>query len=257
MTYQNIIKTEQEYKDLKKACDISVQILKELKDNVKVGVSPKDLDELAGDLCAKYKVLPSFKNVPGPKMPFPSNLCVMVNDQTVHAIPNSSIPFKSGDIIKVDFGVIFNGLFTDHGVTVGIGELSNRRKSMIATVELSVETAIKYALPGSRTGNISNVLGEIAALSAFSSVENFTGHGIGKYIHFPPNIPFFGRPNSGEVLQEGMILCIENWITDGNSDLKLAKDGWTLSTLDGSYSAMSEHMVIVKKKGPEVLTIMT
>lgn len=254
MAYQNIVKTEQEYTDLKKACDISVEILRELRTAVKVGVSPKDIDELAGELCAKHKVRPSFLNVPGTKFPFPANLCVMVNDEAVHAIPYSEEPFKDGDLIKVDFGIIYNGFNTDHGVSIGIGELSDRKKSLISTVELSVETAINYAIPGNRTGDISNVLGEIALMSGFDSVSNFGGHGIWKSIHMSPSIPFYGDPGEGEKLVEGLLICIENWITEKSAHLVLENDGWTLRTRDGSYSAMAEHMVIVRKGKPEVLT---
>src|SRR5690606_39421738 len=135
-----------------------------------------------------------------------------------------------------------------------LGKQSERRKSLIATAELSVNTAIPYAIEGNGTGDISSVLGEIAEMSGFDSVWNFTGHGIGKAIHYAPNIPFFGEPGTGDKLVEGMVLCIENWITDGSAALKLENDGWTLRTKDGSYSSMLEHMVIVGKKSAEVLT---
>lgn len=252
--YQNILQTKDEYRLMRKACEISVEILNELRSAVKIGVSPYEIDELAGELCAMRKVKPSFKGVPGPKNPFPANSCVMVNDETVHNIPFSKESFKSGDIVKVDFGIIYQGFFTDHGVTIGLGELSDRHKSLISTAELSVKTAIPYAVDGNRTGDISSVLGEVAELSGFDSVWNFTGHGIGKSIHTSPNIPFFGEPGTGEKLVEGMVLCIENWITDGSAALKLENDGWTLRTKDGSYSSMLEHMVIVGKKSAEVLT---
>lgn len=254
MNYQNIIKTEDEYKRVKRACDISVQILKELKSAVKVGVSPKDLDELAGELCAKHKVVPSFLGVPGVKSPFPSNLCVMVNDEAVHAIPSSEVGFVEGDIVKVDFGIIYEGINTDHGITLGVGEISNRRKSLIATAELSVNTAIEQAVAGAKTGDISYLLGEIALMAGFDSVSNFGGHGIGKKIHYAPSIPFYGEKGTGETLSEGMLICIENWITENSADLMLEDDGWTLKTTDGSYSAMFEQMIIVRKGKPEILT---
>jgi len=257
MNYQNILKTEEDYKTLRKACDISVEILRQLRDSVKIGVSPKDIDDLAGELCAKNKVLPSFLGVPGPKMPFPSNCCVMVNDQAVHAIPSSPIPFKSGDIVKVDFGILYNGFNTDHGLTIGLGKLSERKQSLIKTVEYSVDSAIKYAVHGNKTGDVSNVLGEISEMSGFDSVWDFAGHGIGRKMHYAPSIPFFGDKRKGEPLIDGMVICIENWITEESARLLLESDGWTLRTKDGSYSAMAEHMVIVRKKQPEILTLLS
>lgn len=254
MSYQNIIKTEADYTSIKKACDISVEILRELRSNVKEGVSPKDMDELAGELCAKHKVRPSFLGVPGMNSVFPSNLCVMVNDQAVHAIPSSNVAFKSGDVVKVDFGIIYNEFNTDHGITLGVGEITSRRQSLISTVELSVNKAIEEAMPKAKTGDVSYVLGEIALMAGFDSVSNFGGHGIGKKIHYAPSIPFYGEKGTGETFQEGMLVCIENWITEGSADLILENDGWTLRTSDGSYSAMAEHMVIVRKGKPEILT---
>ena len=178
----------------------------------------------------------------------------MVNDEAVHAIPSSTRGFESGDVIKVDFGIIFDGINTDHGITLGVGEISEKRKSLISTAELSVNTAIEQALDKAKTGDVSYILGEIALMAGFDSVSNFGGHGIGRKIHYAPSIPFYGDKNTGETLVDGMLLCIENWITEGSADLYLEDDGWTLKTVDGSYSAMYEHMVIVRKGKPEILT---
>lgn len=256
MRYENIIKNEKDYYEIKKATEISVDILRDLRSAVKEGVSPKDMDDLAGELCAKHKVRPSFLGVPGIKSPFPANLCIMVNDEAVHAIPNSELPFKVGDLIKVDFGIIYNGWNTDHGITLPIGEVDERHLILKSTVDLSVDTAIQNIRAGVRSGDISYVLENISSMSGFGSVRDFGGHGIGKNIHHSPSIPFIGERGEGERLEENMLLCIENWITDGSPDLKLEEDGWTLRTKDGSYSAMMEHMVIVRKENAEVLTLL-
>lgn len=256
MRYKNILSSAEEYSIVKDACAISVEILKELKKNTVVGISPREIDEFAGWLCERFKVKSSFFGVPGVKNPFPSNSCVLVNDESVHAIPKSKIPLKSGDLVKVDFGIVYRGFNTDHGFSKGIGTLSDRENELISIVELSVESGIKKAIAGNLTGEISYVLGEVTKMSGFHSVDNFGGHGIGKEIHMSPSIPFFGSKYSGERLQKDMIICVENWITLGVSDLILEKDGWTLKTKDGSKSAMAEHMVIVRDGSPEVLTRM-
>lgn len=256
MRYENIIKSEKDYYEIKKATEISVEILRALRAAVKEGVSPKDMDDLAGELCARHKVRPSFLGVQGIKSQFPSNLCIMVNDEAVHAIPSSENPFKEGDLVKVDFGVIYNGWNTDHGITLPIGEVSERRSILKSTVDLSVDTAIQNIRAGVRSGDISYVLEDISSMSGFGSVKDFGGHGIGKNIHYSPSIPFVGDRGEGERIEENMLLCIENWITEGSPDLLLEGDGWTLKTKDGSYSAMMEHMVIVRKDSAEILTLL-
>ena len=251
--YQNIFKKSEDLLDIKKATDISKEILNDIKKLVVEGSSPYELDCKMGDLCRKFKVKSSFKGVNGDLSIYPSNLCVMVNDEAVHSIPSSNRQFESGDIIKIDLGIIYNGFNTDHGLTIGVGEISKENRKLINTVELSVMQAIKQAKPGKKVGDISQVLGDIVKMAGFNSINNYSGHGIGKEIHTDPSIPFTGIRNTGVTLEQGMLLCIENWITAGNTALKLDKDGWTLKLKDGSYSAFLEHMVIVDYD-PIVLT---
>lgn len=251
--YQNIFLKEKDLITIKEATTISKNILRELKSYVVAGVSPADIDIKTGELCEKFNVVSSFKGVSGFFSDFPSNLCVMVNDETVHAIPDSLDPLVSGDVVKIDMGIIYKGFYTDHGMTIGIEEISKEHKRMIQTVELSVNQAAKQAKPGKKTGDISYILGEVSKLAGFSSVTTYAGHGIGKTIHTGPNISFVGEKNTGEELIQGMLLCIENWITDGKAQLKTDRDGWTDRTKDGSISAFYEQMVIVDDQ-PIVLT---
>jgi methionyl aminopeptidase len=250
----NIYTDPEDLKKIREATKISTEILLELKDFTVEGVSAVDLERRADELIKKHKVISSFKGVPGLYSDYPSNICVMTNHEAVHAIPGSEDPFEDGDIIKIDMGIIYKGIYTDHGLTVGIGNISAEHQRMIETVELSVNQAVKEAKDGAYTGDISYVLGSISELAGFDVVTSYAGHGIGPFIHTDPSIPFKGEKGEGELLQEGMLLSVENWITDGDATLTVDADGWTDYTVDGSTSAFYELMILVGKRGPEILT---
>ncbi len=258
MTYENIIITEKDYKSLKKATDISVTILKELKDNVIIGKNAAEINSLAEELCVKYKAKASFKGVSSNDKkikPYPSSVCISVNDEILHAIPYRSKIFKSGDVVKLDFGIFAEGFYTDHCLTIGLGELSDIEQKLISTGKLCVDTAVKQAIVGNKVSDISFALQTVSEVSGFDYVTSYCGHGIGKKLHLPPEITSYATKNSPDLI-EGMVLCIENQVTIGNADLKLDPDGWTLRTIDGSKGAMFEHMVIVRNGEPEILTIL-
>ncbi len=251
----NIIQNEIEYKLIKEATRISTEILKRIKEETKIGVTPTSLDEMVGQLCEEFEVKPAFFGVPGPKGAYENNICIGVNDEVLHAIP-SDRAFESGDIVKLDFGIVYKGFYTDHCVTVGLGELTAEEKRLIETGKLCIEAGIKQAIKGNSVGDISNALQTVAELAGFNYVTTYIGHGIGRKLHLAPEIPAYGIKGTGKKLNEGMILCIENQITLGKSDLKLDSDGWTLRTKDGSKGVMFEHMVIVREGKAEVLTRM-
>ncbi|MEO6728451.1 MAG: type I methionyl aminopeptidase [Candidatus Dojkabacteria bacterium] len=256
MQYENIIKTKEDYKTLKEATRISVKILKQLRDSVQIGVTAKSIDELTIELCEENGVKPAFNGVDGVITPFWGNICISTNDEILHTIPTERRVFKSGDIVKLDFGIVYKGFYTDHCVTVGLGKLSENEEALIKTAKLCIDTALKNAVIGKTIGDISSVMQNICEISDFDFVTTYCGHGIGRSLHLAPEIPSYGEAGEGEVLQDGMVLCIENQITIGMSDLKLSQDGWTLKTIDGSKGAMFEHMVIVRDGKPEILTSM-
>jgi len=256
MQYKNVITTKEDYKILKEATAISVKILKELRDSVEIGVTAKFIDDLALELCGKYGVEPAFNGVEGILAPFSGNICISTNNEILHTIPSVKRVFKNGDIVKLDFGIVHKGYYTDHCVTVGLGRLSKDEEALIKTAKLCIDTALKNAVTGKTIGDISSVMQNICELSGFDFVTTYCGHGIGKSLHLAPEIPSYGEPGEGEKLVEGMVLCIENQITIGKADLRLSPDGWTLKTIDGSKGAMFEHMVIVREGKPEVLTLM-
>lgn len=253
-TYTNL----QDIETYKAAGAISAEILSELAGMTKVGVTPLEVNEKAGKLCKQNKVEPAFLGVEGPQDPFPGNLCISVNDVTLHGIPFSEVPFSSGDIVKLDFGIIYESFYTDHCVTVGVGELTAEDKKLINTARLCVETAIKRAVVGNTTGDIGYALQSVAELEGYNFVTNYVSHGIGKEehggLHANPKIPSYGQPGEGYVLEEGLAITIENQVSLGSADLRMDSDGWTLRTKDGSKSAMFEHTLLVGKEKPTILT---
>lgn len=242
---------------LKEACNISVSILKEIRDYTKIGVSPLEINSLAEDLCKKNNCLPAFKSNKGPKGYFPGAICVSVNDETLHTIPFSKESLRDGDIVKLDFGISYKGFFTDHCVTIGLGSLTDVEKRLINTAKMCVDLSLKKAKAGNKIGDISHIMQKLCDLEGFDYVRDYSGHGIGRVIDGfwqEPSVPSYGKESTGLTLIEGMVLCIENQVTMGSANLKLENDGWTLKTKDGEKSAMFEHMVLVTKSGPEVLT---
>lgn len=250
----NIFTSEKDITLLKKAGSLSAKILFELQQNVLENITAGDINDLAEELCAKNKVVPSFKGVPGPKNDYNYALCVSVNDEVLHAIPYKSKILKAGDIVKLDFGIKYEGFFTDHCVTVAIGKVSKDEERLINTARLCVDRAILEAVHGNKVGDISNVLQTVADLANLKYIKSYCGHGIGRTLHEPPEIPAFGQKGTGITLKTGMVLCVENQLTLGTNQLKLDSDGWTLRTVDGSKSAMFEHMVYVQKNKPFILT---
>lgn len=243
------------YEDLKEATDISKKILNELLKLVNIGYSPNDVNELARELCKKHNVKSAFLGVSGSKGKFPAYVCVSVNDETLHTIPFSQRNFVSGDIVKVDFGIIYKGVYTDHCVTKIVGNpLTEAHIRLVEISKLCIEKGIENAITGNTTGDISYAMQSICDLYNVNYIKNYCSHGIGINLHMEPEILSYGNPNTGMKLEEGMVITVENQITYGNPDLVLDDDGWTLRTIDGSYSAMTEHMVIVRKNKAEVLT---
>lgn len=256
MIYKNIFTDPEDVKAIREAGKLSAKILKELRDSVKEGVSAKDIDDLAAKLCAENGVVAAFKGVEGISYPFPNSVCISVNDEILHGVPHASKVFKKGDVVKVDFGIIYKGFYTDHCVTVGIEPISKELQKLISTAKLCVDTAVKEAVVGKTVGDISFALQTVSELAGFDYVTSYCGHGIGKSLHEAPEVSSFGQKGAGAKLEDGMLLCIENQITTGIAEVDFAEDDWTLKSVDGSIGAMFEHMVIVREGKPEILTLL-
>jgi len=248
-----IIKSSQKLNEYKEATSISTKILRQLYDFIEIGRTGLQVDKLADSLCQKHQVKSAFKGVKSGKNIYQYTTCISVNDTIVHGIP-SSRKFCAGDVIKVDFGIIYKGLYTDHCFTVGLKELTKQDKNLITTAHKAILKATRQAIVGKTTGDLGFIMEKIANKSGFNTIKDFVGHGIGYSLHEPPQLAAFGDQHSGVTLQEGMLLCVEAQLVPGSNEIRYSSDGWTVKTKDGGKSAMFEFMVVVRKKQPLILT---
>jgi methionyl aminopeptidase len=228
-----------------------VRTLSEL---VKPGVTPKSLEEKAREMVAADGDELAFMGYGKP--PYPSGLCVSVNDTIVHSPASESRrPFENGDVVCLDFGIKHKGLYTDHAVTVIAGTpKSDDDIQLLKGTQEALEIGIAQAKVGNTTGDIGYAVEEIAEKYGFGYPRNLSGHGVGKKVHEEPHVPNFGEPGEGEELVEGLVIAIEPMMTLGTGDLYIDKDGHSYRTKDGSRSAHFEHTVLITKNGPQILT---
>ena len=244
-----IIKSAEEIATMRQAGRIVAGILRAVAQQVKPGVKTRELDMIAEKELKKAEAKSSFKGYRG----FPANLCVSVNDEIVHGIPGDRV-LRDGDIVSLDFGAIFNGFHGDAALSVGVGEVHPDARQLIEAARGSLEAGIAAAYPGARLGDISAAIQNYAESRGYSVVREYTGHGIGRDMHEEPQIPNFGMPGTGPVLQSGMALCLEPMLNTGDWHTRLGDDHWTVYTADGSLSAHFEHAIAITTGEPEVLT---
>ncbi len=248
-----IIKSQTELATYKKATQLSKQILSQLRDAIKPGVYPIELDKLAGDLCEKHGVRSSFKGVVNGNLIYNFNSCISVNDEILHGIPNDKRKIQEGDLVKIDFGIIYQGFYTDHCFTVGVSQVSNEDQKLLEIGRKAVLNAVKLAKTGNKTGDLGYAMHSTAYKAGFDTLKQYVGHGIGRGLHEYPEIPAFGKPGSGKKLEKNMIICVECQIVPRSDQVYVEDNGWTVKTTDGGKGVMFEYMVRVDKK-PEILT---
>jgi methionyl aminopeptidase len=244
------IKNQDEISLMREAGRIVCEILDELQRSVAPGVSTWELDRLAESLIYKKGAKPAFKGYLG----FPCCLCASVNYEVVHGIPSKKRKLEEGDLIKLDFGVVFKGYYGDSARTLPVGPVSDEAKALIDATRESLEKGISAVVGGNRIGDIGYAVQSVVEPRGFSVVRDFVGHGIGKKLHEQPQIPNFGEPGTGMKLREGMVLAIEPMVNAGTFQVEMMEDEWTAVTLDRRLSAHFEHTVVVTDNGPEVLT---
>lgn len=244
-----IIKSPREIDQMRQSCRIVAEILRRLAEIVTPGIKTRELDLLAEKYAIEYNAVPAFKGYSG----FPYSLCCSVNNQVVHGMP-SERELIEGDIVSLDFGVIYSGFYGDAAITLPVGNVSLDAKRLVEATEGSLYCAIQEAVPGNRISNISHAVQSYVEKRGFSVVRDFVGHGIGRNLHESPQVPNFGAPGRGVVLKPGMVLAIEPMINQKSSEVKILDDGWTAVTIDGSLSAHFEHTVAILEDGPEILT---
>jgi methionyl aminopeptidase len=243
------LKTDEEIGLLKESNMLVSKTLAEVAKHIKPGVTTLYLDEVAETFIRDHSAVPAFKGYGG----FPKTLCTSVNEEVVHGIP-SEYALREGDIISIDCGVILNGWYGDSAYTFAVGEISGELRKLLEYTKASLEEGVKAAVAGNRIGDISSAVQVKAESGGFSVVRELVGHGIGKKLHEPPEVPNFGKRGTGPKMETGLVICIEPMINLGSKETLQMSDGWTIKTADGKPSAHFEYAVAVNKGEADVLT---
>ena len=243
------LKNKHEISLLSESCQIVADTLNLIEKQIKPGVKISDLDSFAENYILSRNAKPAFKGYMG----FPATLCVSVDDEVVHGIPNERI-LKDGQIVSIDCGALKNGFYGDHAKTFFVGEVNLNVQKLVQTTKESLEIGISQAIIGNYVSDIGHAIQTHAEKNGFSVVRDLVGHGIGKNLHEEPQVPNYGPPKRGHEIKEGMCLAIEPMINLGNKEIKTDDDGWTIRTLDGKLSAHFEHTIAVTAEGPLVLS---
>lgn len=232
-------------------------VLKALRAKVAPGVTTEELDDLAEAMIRDGGDEPCFLGYTpdGGNRPYPATLCVSINDEVVHGIPNESVKvLKEGDIVGLDLGLRHCGIVVDSAITVPVGQVSEETEKLLHATENALAAGIAAAIPGNHVGDISAAIQKEIETAGFAVVKELGGHGVGDLVHEEPFIPNFGRIGKGELLTEGMVLALEPIANAGKASVMLAPDGYTFRTKDGSKSAHFEHTILLERGGALVVT---
>ena len=254
------LRSRREIDLIRKAGAVVADVLSKLQEIAEPGVTTGRLDAVASQVAADSGAEVLFKGVrnPASRTPFPGAICASINEQVVHGIPSDDVKLKDGDILSIDFGARVDGYCGDAAVTIAIGEVSEGKRKLIDVTRHVLDIAIAAAEPGVKWSQIAAQMQDYAESAGFSVVKDFVGHGIGREMHEEPRVPNFV---SGEllshdiVLAEGMVLAVEPMINAGADAVRTLKNGWTVVTKDGKWSAHFEHTIAIVENGCEVLTV--
>jgi methionyl aminopeptidase len=245
------IKTAKEIEAMRESGRMLATVLQFLKGKVEPGVSTKQLADMA---AAELKPLggePSFLGYQG----FPDVICISLNNEVVHGIPNPNRVVEDGDIISLDFGVTYRGMVTDSAISMIVGRPAQEQHlELLSDTRKAMEIGIQQLHDQVRTGDIGSAIESYLKAKKYGIVRDLVGHGVGHSLHEDPNIPNYGRPDSGPYLSTGMTIAIEPMVTLGTDRVAIAEDGWTVLTLDNSWSAHFENTVLITEDGAEILT---
>ena len=250
------IKTKEEIEILREGGRILAEVLRELEKLAKPGVSTGFLNERAKEIIIAKGARPSFEGYQSSfsDKPYPAAICASLNEVVVHGLPSEKAVLKDGDILKLDLGVEYKKLFTDAAITIGIGEISKEKQKLIDVTKRALDLAIDEVRPGNHIGDIGFAIENYIEGNGFYVIEILVGHGVGYDVHEEPNIPNYGKRDSGPILKPGMVLAIEPMAALKGGEVKLSKDGFGYETLGGSLSAHFEHTMAVTDDGHLVLT---
>lgn len=245
------IKSQKEIELMRESCRLLSIVHDELGKALKPGMSTFEIDKLGEDMIRSFGCIPNFKNYNG----YPASICVSVNDEVVHGIPNKKHIIKEGDIVSLDAGLIYKGYHSDAARTHGIGTVSPEAQKLMDVTKQSFFEGIKYARAGCHLHEISAAIGAYAESFGYGVVRDLVGHGIGTHLHEDPQIPNFAQKKRGIKLQAGMTLAIEPMINAGTYEVVWLDDDWTVVSEDGSLSAHYENTVLITDGDPEILTL--
>lgn len=250
------VRTKAELEIMRRASMVVYEVLQTLKEFVSPGVTTRDLNSKAAELTKQKGVRAAFLNYPSSTQgvpPFSGVICASRNSAIVHGLPDD-LPLKEGDIISIDYGCELDGFFGDSAITVKVGAVDERTEELLKVTQQSLEDAILQCIPGKRIGDIGYAVQSRVEKHGFGVVKEFVGHGIGRKMHQPPQVPNFGKPGSGRPLRAGMVLAIEPMVTIGSPETVVLEDGWTAVTKDASNAAHFEHTVAITNGKPWVLS---
>lgn len=251
-----LVKKEHEILRMRHAGQVVGDVLKAMREMVLPGISTLELDSEAERIIRKAGGIPAFKGyrVPGIPSPFPGTLCVSINEEIVHGIPTKERVVEEGDIVSIDVGVQLEGYFGDAACTFGAGAISPLRKKLLRVTLDSLHAALSVARGGKTLGDIGHAVETVVLSENFGLVRTYAGHGIGKKLHEFPQVPNYGKPQTGVTLKSGMTLAIEPMVMTGGEEVLAKGDRWTVVTADGSDAAHFEHTVLICEEGIEILT---
>jgi methionyl aminopeptidase len=244
------IKSAKEIERMRTAGRIVSEILDALQAAVAPGTTTWELDVLAERLTRAHGAKPAFKGYRG----FPCSLCTSLNHEVVHGIPSRGRKLAEGDLLKLDFGVVYQGFFGDAARTIPVGRVSEEAQALSQATREALEAAIRAMVPGNRVGDIGHAVQALVEGRGYSVVRDFVGHGIGRKLHEGPQVPNYGSPGTLELLRPGMVLAVEPMVNAGTWEVDVLDDDWTAVTADGRLSSHWEHTILVTDAAPEVLT---
>jgi len=240
----------QDLKIMRKAGKAAATILKRLKRFIKSGISTKDIEEFFEREISEYPGMEAaFKGFMG----YPASCCVSVNEEIIHGIPSQK-RIRDGDLVSVDLGIKYQGLFVDTAYTYAVGKVSLLAKRLVKATQESLKQGISQIRVGKRVGGVSSAIQRYVEENGFSVIRRFVGHGIGRSLHSLPEVPNFGNVDCGEELLEGYVIAVEPMVSSGDFNVDVLSDGWTAKTRDNSLSAHFEHTIAITKRGPWILT---
>jgi len=250
------LKKPHEVAKMRRAGVVVADVHKLMEEMIRPGVDTLSLDKATEELLSRESAKAAFKGyrVQGIRHPFPGSICASINEEVVHGIPGAERVLQEGDIISIDVGAVVDGYFGDAARTYAVGEISQQRRKLLDVTYKALRIGIEQTLPGNTIGDIGHAIEAWVIAEGYGLVRDYAGHGIGKRLHEPPQVPNHGRTGTGLTLKHGLTFCIEPMVMSGKEPVKSLGNGWTVVTVDGSDAAHFEHTVLVTEDGVEILT---